>query len=165
MEDYSQCTPVCYSSCLCMKHPPTKSLTPKSQHVVNCIYCMRWARLTELTLFTVTLWCLCYSVSLNAEVGSSKHINSAYPASFSTTQHLTIQTASTHTHTWNSHTSINIPSNHIILFNNMQYLCLQGVGFLLADLHLCVCVCAAHMYNVVCCATAGVVLVLLLTYC
>lgn len=47
----------------------------------------------------------------------------------------------------------------------MQYLCLQGVGFLLADLHLCVCVCAAHMYNVVCCATAAVVLVLLLTYC
>lgn len=117
--------PACYFSCLYI-YAKAQNHNPKSQRVVNSVYCTSWVFLTELIWFLVTLWCLCSSVSLNAKVG----------ADHTAVQHMKIHTASIHTYTKQTNTL----SSHIVWMNNIQHLWPQGV--VITVLHL-VCV---HMH-------------------
>lgn len=150
--------------CLCTHTAasPKRKHTPKSQYVVNSIYCTRWAFLTELIWFNVMPRCPCSSVSLNAEVCSSKLISEANCGPFITVQHLKIHTASAHTR--NKRPKQNTHSSHKD-FHSYHTLSLpQRKGGLIAARYVCafVCVCAGGIWY---CATAGVVLVLLLSKC
>lgn len=143
LEDYSQCSlhVIFHVYVFMLEHPRTSTSSRKSQHVVNSIYCTKWVFLTELIWFGVTLWCLCSSVSPNAEVGSSKHISSAYSsAPFTAVQHLKIHTAS-HIHITQTDNKKHPQQPHYLneqhLLSISACVCVQRV-----HLHICMMYCS-----------------------